>query len=122
VLLLIPVVGWLVGGFLLLGSLGHLLMALGAPLFSIFSAFSPTEQAAKRSREDNTYTDVDCPMCRVAMASGKRRTILFWPDAKDSTASCKACKATSYRFGDELLWVPHPKVSVTGKLSEFLSK
>lgn len=121
ILLLIPVIGWLVGGLLLLGALWHLVAAFGAPLFSLFTAFSPAEQAAKRSREDNTYTDVECPSCRVAMASWKRRTILFWPDAKDSTASCKNCKATLYRFGDQLLWIPHAQVSVTGKLSEFLN-
>jgi hypothetical protein len=120
VLLLIPVIGWIVGGAMLLGAMVHLLTAFGAPLFSLFSTFGPTEQAAKRSREDNTYTDVDCPACRVTMASGKRRTILFWPDDKDSTASCKACKAISYRFGDQLLWVPHPKVFVGVNLKEFL--
>jgi len=121
VLLLIPVIGWLVGGFLLLGAFWQLLMMFGAPVISLFSTFSPAEQAAKKNKVENTYTDVDCPACSGTLASGKRRTILFWPNAKDSTFNCKHCKQTSYRFGDKLLWVPHPQVSATGKLDEFLS-
>lgn len=121
VLLLIPVIGWLVGGFLLLGAFWQLVAMFGAPVVSLFSTFSPAEQASRKSKVDNTYTDVDCPACLGAMASGKRRTVLFWPNGEDSTANCKHCKQTSYRFGDTLLWVPHPQVSASGKLDEFLS-
>lgn len=121
VLLLIPVIGWLIGGFLLMGAFWQLLMMFAAPVTSVFSTFSSAEQSVKKNKIENTYTDVSCPACLGALASGKRRTILFWPNAKNSTARCRHCKQTSYRFGDKLLWVPHPQVSATGKLDEFLS-
>lgn len=120
VLLLIPVVGWIAGGFVLLGAFAHLVKAFGTPLLSLFSAFGPAEQSLKKSKEDNTYTDFECPACQKSMASWKLRRIWFWPDEKDSVARCTNCNAISYRFGNQLLWIPHPHVSVTGNLREFL--
>ena len=69
---------------------------------------------------ENTYSDVSCPCCGHWFASAKKSTVYAWPDAESHPIQCPGCGKTVYRVRDSVLWAPHPAVTLSGNLEEYL--
>jgi hypothetical protein len=76
--------------------------------------------AVARRTADNTYTDVFCPSCSYCFASAKKRTIYGWSDARQYPLKCPTCGSASQRVLDAVVLVPHPAVTLTGNLAEYI--
>ena len=77
--------------------------------------------AVARRTAENTYTDVFCPCCGHCFASAKKGTIYGWSDARQYSLKCPNCGGVSQRVSDTLMWVPHPSVTRTGNLAEYIT-
>lgn len=114
-MLLVPLLGWLVGGFMILVSVVALIKAFAAPITALFGG-TPGIRRAERAKAyllaQNTYSYLPCPACSKSLNAS-------WPDAADAYLLCPSCKQKSFRFADKLLWVPYPNVTLSGSLKEF---
>lgn len=78
--------------------------------------------ALARRTGENTFTDVFCPSCGHCFASAKKRTIYGWSDVRQHPLKCPACGNVSQRVKNALVWVPHPSVTLTGTLDEYVPR
>jgi ribosomal protein L40E len=120
-LLFVPVVGWIIGPLLLLGSIGCIAIAMGAPILNLFTnKRSRVEIVSGSVRARNTYTDTVCPGCK---ARDPIATVMNFPQDNYGHLVCRHCGETSLRVNDQLLWVPFPaaRLNPSASIEQFFT-
>jgi len=119
----IPIVGLVVSPVLLLGAFIVLIAPVRGTMLLDYVVDHQQYKAnlllANRMSE-NTYSDVSCPRCAHLFASTKKNTVYAWPDGESHPIQCPGCGQTVYRVRNSVLWVPHPAVTLSGNLEEYM--
>ena len=98
VLLIVPVIGWIIGPFLIIG--GALGMIFPATAYAILSRQGYEALLRPVSyRVRNCYVDVVCPHCGISWTKGEEA---FCFDSNPEGLDCAYCKHRVIRNGDVL--------------------
>jgi multisubunit Na+/H+ antiporter MnhG subunit len=121
--LFIPFLGWFISPLIFLCAFVTLVApARGTMLLEFITnhqEYKANLLKAQRASA-NTYTDVFCPLCGHSFASAKKKTVYGWSNGEDYSLPCLGCGKVLYRVSHSILWLPHPSVTLSGKLDEYL--
>jgi len=75
------------------------------------------QKAIAAARAQNTYDLVTCPSCGSILAEAC--SPISWA-SEGGYIDCGTCNRRSFRIKDTLVYVPHPEVSLTGSLEDYV--